>query len=77
MSTDLETIKAIDRAVFPGEQGGPHVNVFGAMAIAFKLAQTDQFQALMKQIIINCKVLNDHLQERGFQDSHLAEPIPI
>lgn len=31
MSTDLDIIKAIDRAVFPGEQGGPHVNVFGAI----------------------------------------------
>ncbi len=67
MSTDLEIIKKIDRAVFPGEQGGPHVNVFGAMAIAFKLAQTPEHKALMKQILKNCKVLNDHLQERGFR----------
>ncbi|MGB2962964.1 MAG: glycine cleavage system aminomethyltransferase GcvT [Anaerolineales bacterium] len=67
MSTDLDTIQAIDRAVFPGEQGGPHVNVFGAMALAFKLTQTDQFKALMKQIVINCKVLNDHLEKRGFR----------
>jgi glycine hydroxymethyltransferase len=67
MSTDLEIMKKIDRAVFPGEQGGPHVNVFGAMAIAFKLAQTDQFTELMKQIVINCKVLNDRLEERGFR----------
>ena len=67
MSTDLDIIKKIDRAVFPGEQGGPHVNVFGAMAIAFKLAQTPEHKALMKQILKNCKVLNDHLQERGFR----------
>ena len=67
MSTDLDTIQAIDRAVFPGEQGGPHVNVFGAMALAFKLTQTDQFKALMRQIVINCKVLNDHLEKRGFR----------
>jgi glycine hydroxymethyltransferase len=67
MSTDLGTIQAIDRAVFPGEQGGPHVNVFGAMALAFKLAKTPEFTALMKQIVKNCKVLNDRLEERGFR----------
>jgi len=67
MSTDLDIIKKIDRAVFPGEQGGPHVNVFGAMAIAFKLAQRPEHKALMKQIVKNCKVLNDRLQERGFR----------
>lgn len=78
MSTDLDIIRKIDRAVFPGEQGGPHVNVFGAMAIAFKLAQTPEHKALMKQIVKNCKVLNDHLQERGFRipfggtDTHLT-----
>jgi len=67
MSTDLDVMNKINRAVFPGEQGGPHVNVFGAMAIAFKLAQTDQFKKMMKQIVINCKVLNDRLEERGFR----------
>jgi len=67
MSTDLDIIRKIDRAVFPGEQGGPHVNVFGAMAIAFKLAQTPEHKELMKQIVKNCKVLNDQLQERGFR----------
>lgn len=67
MSTDLDIIQQIDRAVFPGEQGGPHVNVFGAMALAFKLAKTDEFTALMKQIVKNCQVLNDRLEERGFR----------
>jgi len=67
MSTDLDIMKTINRAVFPGEQGGPHVNVFGAMAIAFKLAQTDEHKKLMQQVIKNCKVLNDRLEERGFK----------
>lgn len=67
MSTYRDVIQTIDRAVFPGEQGGPHVNVFGAMALAFKLAQTEQFKALQKQIVKNCKVLTEHLQERGFR----------
>ena len=43
------------------------MNVFGAMAIAFKLAQTDQFKNLMEQIVKNCQVLNDRLEERGFK----------
>ncbi|MBS1250285.1 MAG: Serine hydroxymethyltransferase [Chloroflexi bacterium] len=77
MSTEREIIEKIDRAVFPGEQGGPHVNVFGAMALAFKLAKTDQFRALQEQIVTNCKVLTDQLEERGFRipfggtDTHL------
>ena len=57
----------IDRAVFPGEQGGPHVNVFGAMAITFKLAQTDAFQKMQKQIVTNCAVLTSRFVERGFK----------
>jgi len=77
MSTDRDIIQKIDRAVFPGEQGGPHVNVFGAMALAFKLAQTDQFTQLQKGIVANCKVLTERLHERGFRipfggtDTHL------
>ncbi|HEY61155.1 MAG TPA: glycine cleavage system aminomethyltransferase GcvT [Anaerolineae bacterium] len=57
--------RKLDRAVFPGEQGGPHVNVFTAMAVAFKLAKTPQFKALQKQILTNCKVFTDHLEKRG------------
>lgn len=67
MSTDLDIIEKIDRAVFPGEQGGPHVNVFGAMALAFKLAQTKQFEELQRQIIKNCVVLTEQLEKRGFR----------
>ncbi len=67
MSTNLDIMNKINRAVFPGEQGGPHVNVFGAMAIAFKLAQTEDYKKMMKQIVKNCKVLNDRLEERGFR----------
>jgi len=69
--------KKIDRAVFPGEQGGPHVNVFAAMAVAFKLAQTEKFIGLQKQVIKNCAALTEHLADRGFKiafngtDTHL------
>jgi len=57
----------IDRAVFPGEQGGPHVNVFAAMAVAFKLAQTDQFKQLQSHVIQNCAAFTDRLKKRGFR----------
>jgi glycine hydroxymethyltransferase len=69
--------RRIDRAVFPGEQGGPHVNVFAAMATAFKLAQTDQFKHLQAQVIKNCAAMTNRLEERGLKiafagtDSHL------
>ena len=59
--------RKIDRAVFPGEQGGPHINVFTAMALAFKLAQTDQFRELQSQIITNCVAFTKRLDERGFR----------
>ena len=58
--------RRLDRAVFPGEQGGPHINVFAALAIALKLAKTPQFTELQKQIIKNCRVFTDRLESRGF-----------
>lgn len=57
----------IDRAVFPGEQGGPHVNVFAAMALAFRLARTQQFKQLQAQTLANCKAFADHLTGRGLR----------
>jgi glycine hydroxymethyltransferase len=66
LTEDRDLAMEIDRAVFPGEQGGPHVNVFGAMAITFKLAQTEAFQHMQKQVVANCAVLTDRLRERGF-----------
>ncbi len=67
LTTDASLARKIDRAVFPGEQGGPHVHVFAALATTFKLVQTDQFKQLQQQIVKNCKVLNDRLTERGFR----------
>ena len=78
LTTRGDLARKIDRAVFPGEQGGPHVNVFAAMALTFKLAQTDEFRNLQQQVVKNCSVLNDRLQERGFRipfggtDTHLT-----
>jgi glycine hydroxymethyltransferase len=77
MTSNQWLSRKIDRAVFPGEQGGPHVNVFAGMAVAFKLAQTDQFRALQTQTLKNCKIFTDRLAERGLKiafggtDTHL------
>ena len=67
LTTSPILARKIDRAVFPGEQGGPHVHVFAAMAVTMKLAQTDQFRQLQSQIIKNCLTLTERLQERGFR----------
>jgi glycine hydroxymethyltransferase len=67
MTTNRLLARKIDRAVFPGEQGGPHVNVFAALAVAFKLAQEDSFAKLQKQIIKNAVALTKRLEERGFR----------
>lgn len=59
--------RRIDRAVFPGEQGGPHVQKFAAMATAFKLAKTDAFRQLQEQIVKNCVAMTNRLAERGLR----------
>ncbi len=60
----------IDRAVFPGEQGGPHVNAMAALAVALRLAQTEQFHQLQQQTLVNAKRLADKLASRGFHLPH-------
>lgn len=57
----------LDRAVFPGEQGGPHMNTIAAQAVTFKLAATDEFRELQKQILANCKVLSETLAGAGLR----------
>lgn len=77
LTTDASLARKIDRAVFPGEQGGPHVNTFIAMALTFKLAQTEQFKTLQKQVVRNCVAFTKKLEELGFRipyggtDTHL------
>ena len=78
LTTDAAIAKKIDSAVFPGEQGGPHVNVFAALALTFKLAQTKQFKQLQEQTIKNAQAMADQFQKRGLRvpfggtDSHLV-----
>src|SRR6266508_227840 len=77
LTTYPDIAKKIDKAVFPGEQGGPHVNVFAALALTFKLAQTRQFKKLQAQTIKNAQAMADQFQKRGLRvpfggtDSHL------
>ncbi len=67
MTHDPALAKKLDRAVFPGEQGGPHVHVFAALATTFKLAKTEQFVQLQKQIVKNCAALTEQLIKRGLR----------
>lgn len=64
----LENIPTlIDRAVFPGMQGGPHMHVIAAKAVAFGEAQKQEFRVYAEQIVKNAAVLADELKARGFQ----------
>ncbi len=67
LTADPILAKKIDRAVFPGEQGGPHINVFAALAVAFNLARTEKFRELQHQIVNNCAAMSDRLEARGFR----------
>ena len=64
----LENIPTlIDRSIFPGMQGGPHMHVIAAKAVAFGEALRPEFKEYAAQIIKNAAVLADELQQRGFQ----------
>ncbi len=67
LTTDAALARKIDRAVFPGEQGGPHVNVFAAMALTFKLDKSEQFKQLQQQIVKNAAAFSERLQQRGLR----------
>ena len=57
----------IDRAVFPGMQGGPHEHIIAAKAVAFGEALKPEFKDYARQIVVNAAVLADELQSRGFK----------
>ena len=67
----------IDKAIFPGTQGGPLMHVIAAKAVCFKEAMEDSFKAYQQQILINAKTLSQELMNRGFRivsgvtDNHL------
>ena len=57
----------IDRAVFPGTQGGPHMHTIAAKAVAFGEALHPEFKDYAEQIVKNAKRLAEELQKRGFK----------
>lgn len=69
--------KVIDRAVFPGIQGGPHMNQIAALAVALYEAGRPEFRKYVKQVVKNARILAKELQKLGWRivsggtDSHL------
>jgi glycine hydroxymethyltransferase len=76
MSTE-EHARALDRAVFPGLQGGPHNQTTAAIAVALREASGEEFRAYARQVVSNARVLGEELAARGFDlvsggtDNHL------
>ncbi|MEE1247279.1 MAG: serine hydroxymethyltransferase [Acutalibacteraceae bacterium] len=72
-----EFAKQIDKAVFPGTQGGPLMHIIAAKAVALGEALTDEFKEYQKQVVKNASVLADELTQRGVDivsggtDNHL------
>ncbi len=72
-----EYAKAIDRAIFPGTQGGPLMHIIAAKAVCFKLALSEEFAEYQKQIVANAQALSKGLLARNVQlvsggtDNHL------
>ena len=78
LSKDEELGKKIDKAVFPGTQGGPLEHVIAAKAVAFKEASESEFKLYSQRVISNAKVLSMQLQKRGISivskgtDNHIV-----
>lgn len=69
--------KAIDKAIFPGTQGGPLEHIIASKAVCFKEALSDEFKQYQNQVVKNCKKLAEELMKRDFNlltggtDNHL------
>ncbi|KAM1232615.1 hypothetical protein ACFX2J_002417 [Malus domestica] len=76
LGVDLES--AINNAVFPGLQGGPHNHTIGGLAVCLKYAQSPEFKAYQNQVVSNCRALASRLTELGYKlvsggsDNHLV-----
>ena len=69
--------EVIDKAVFPGLQGGPHNHITAAIAVALKEASTKEFKKYSQQVVKNAKILSKELSRKGYKivsggtDNHL------
>lgn len=78
LTNDEETAKLVDKAVFPGLQGGPLMHVIAAKAVAFGEALRPEFKTYAKNVVENCQTLCTTLKARGLDlvsggtDTHLA-----
>ncbi|XP_076944330.1 serine hydroxymethyltransferase 3, chloroplastic-like isoform X2 [Bidens hawaiensis] len=74
----VELESAINNAVFPGLQGGPHNHTIGGLAVCLKHAQSPEFKAYQNQVVSNCRALATRLLELGYtlvsggSDNHLV-----
>jgi glycine hydroxymethyltransferase len=77
LTNDEEIAKKIDKAVFPGMQGGPLMHVIAAKAVSFHEALQPEFKAYQEQVIKNAKALANEMQKLGYRvvsggtDNHL------
>ena len=77
LTGDEEIAKKINKAIFPGTQGGPLMHTIAAKAVCFKEALSDDFKAYAKQVVKNSAALADELLKEGFKlvsggtDNHL------
>lgn len=75
--SDSKYIAAINKTIFPGLQGGPHMHTIAAKAVAFKEASQPEFKTYAAQVIANARCLAKELQNNGFEiisggtDSHM------
>ena len=78
LCNDEEIAKKIDKAIFPGIQGGPLLHIIAAKAVCFGEGLTDEFKAYQEQLLKNSKVFAEALLKEGFDlvsggtDNHLA-----
>ena len=74
----LDMEEAVNNAVFPSLQGGPHNNTIAALAVALRAARTPEFKAYQRQVVANCAAMAARLQSRGYTlvsggtDNHLV-----
>ncbi len=75
---DRKLNEAVDRAVFPGLQGGPHMNQIASVSVALNEASKKEFKNYAKQVVLNAKTLANTLKAKGWRiisggtDTHLV-----